>query len=751
VPQQLERQARILQAGRPERIDVHEAYIDAVMINIYGGRGSARVWIDELQVAGFVETKATARQDRAVRPAAHAEAAGRAGREVKLRGGELSIDGRPFFPRLIEHRGEPLLKLKQLGFNGVKLFEHPGGALLAEAADAGMWIVCPPPPLASGAPVGRQYEPVLAWNVGDDLAQQDLPAVEATVRMLRSADREIRRPIIGNAVCELSAFSELADVILMGRQVIGTSLELSDLATWHQQRARLLRPGATTWAWIQTQADPDAMAQAAALAAHPISGGVRHSSLRQLALMAVATGIRGLVFQSHTPLDGDAPETAERAASLKLLNLELSLVESWAAAGSFVTPATSSDPSITATVLQTDRARLLLPLRFARGDQHALDEGRGGEVTFVVPGVPESNEVFELTAAGLRPAPRRRVAGGVSVTLRDLPPAALIVLTQDAQVIDSLTRAAGQQRRSAADLSRRVTAAELAEVDAIERRLAGQAAPAGLPREWLSNAKARLDLADKAMAGGDDPQGLRLCREVQHWLGLLRRARWTELAGPQTSSATLPLAADYTTLPECARLLSGLKTVTGGDNLLPGGDLEDLDTLRSAGWRHTQLAQRRVVSDVGLSKDGPHGGAHCLRLRAMPQLDQKAPSLLEAPPAWIATPPLALPPGAVVEIRGFVRVPRPIVGSVDGLLIVDSLGGDALAERVGQTSGWQQFTLYRAAPRGGNLIVTFALSGIGEALVDDVTVRPIRLPGPQPAEARARAEAAGLPLRTSWQ
>ncbi len=81
--------------------------------------------------------------------------------------------------------------------------------------------------------------------------------------------------------------------------------------------------------------------------------------------------------------------------------------------------------------------------------------------------------------------------------------------------------------------------------------------------------------------------------------------------------------------------------------------------------------------------------------------------------------------GDVVCIRGQVRVPSPISGSVDGLMILDSLGGDALAERIDQTNGWREFVLYRAAPHAGDLTLTFALTGLGEAWVDDVSIRLI--------------------------
>ena len=47
---------------------------------------------------------------------------------------------------------------------------------------------------------------------------------------------------------------------------------------------------------------------------------------------------------------------------LELLNLELQLIETWAAGGTFVTTAETSSLNITGAVLRTDRTRLVLPL-----------------------------------------------------------------------------------------------------------------------------------------------------------------------------------------------------------------------------------------------------------------------------------------------------------------------------------------------------------------------------------------------------
>ena len=92
------------------------------------------------------------------------------------------------------------------------------------------------------------------------------------------------------------------------------------------------------------------------------------------------------------------------------------------------------------------------------------------------------------------------------------------------------------------------------------------------------------------------------------------------------------------------------------------------------------------------------------------------------------------------------RSPRPFSGprftnitwSSRLLMIFDSLAGPALAERIGQTQGWQEFSLYRIAPQSGAVTVTFALTGLGVARLDDISIEPVLLPNAQQARLPAR-------------
>ena len=55
---------------------------------------------------------------------------------------------------------------------------------------------------------------------------------------------------------------------------------------------------------------------------------------------------------------------------------------------------------------------------------------------------------------------------------------------------------------------------------------------------------------------------------------------------------------------------------------------------------------------------------------------------------------------------------------------------------------WQEFTIYRAAERNGELSVTFAMTGIGEAMIDEVTICTMDLP-----ELRSQAKSANAEIK----
>ena len=131
--QLLDRQVRILRSQVGPQVESRDAYVDLVMLNVYGGAGTTNLWIDDLQLSGQVSAmdSPSPRQPQRGVPGAGDDSAGvlpvRApgSERVRLQGSKLVVDGRPLFVRAIESSGEPLEHLRGLGFNAVRLPAAP--------------------------------------------------------------------------------------------------------------------------------------------------------------------------------------------------------------------------------------------------------------------------------------------------------------------------------------------------------------------------------------------------------------------------------------------------------------------------------------------------------------------------------------------------------------------------------------------------------------------------------------------------
>ena len=729
TPLLLERQARVLRLQLGPGVDTRDAFLDEVWINLYGGPGTTDALIGDVGLAGVVEIPARTVETVGVyQPTNVVPATAQfPSHDVRLDGSVLLVDGHPFFPRIFPYRGEPLANIAKAGFNAVRLFQPPTPAILAEAEREGLWIVSPPPVLpwsgtGSDRPltIGAEFGPILAWHLGDNLTGAQLDSAVPKVRELRLADARSHRPIICGPDTELRPFSRQVDLLELSRLPLGTSLELTDYGEWLRSRSSLARPGTPFWTAVQTQLWPITREEESLVGGAAAPAEADCESIRLLTYMALTAGARGIEFQSDRPLSAAPPDLQ---LTLALLNLELELLEPWAATGSNISMAASTDPNVTGYVIQTDRARLLVMMRLAAGSQHVPRPLATAPASIVVPGVPESHSVYELTPVGLRPINHRRVTGGTEVTIDEFQLSALVLLTPDPVVVNTLERRLNAMAMRAADLQRQLAGQTLARLEAVDRQLPPRPREAPQTTEWLSKARTSVADADKALAAGDRPAAYLAARKAMGPMEQFKRLRWEQAATTQNSPTVSPLIASYDTLPAHWRLVDQLHLGRFSANQLPTGNCEDIGAMLQAGWRHFEHPQPTVVSMVDLSPTVSHSGHFSLHLQVRPANKLEPPALVETPPVWVTTAPVAARRGQIVAMRGWIRVPTPITGSVDGLMILDSIGGEALAERALKTPGWREFVLYRIAAHDGPIWITFALTGLGDAWIDDVTIQ----------------------------
>ena len=654
--------------------------------------------------------------------------------------GVLEVAGLPFFPRALDHSGEPLETVATLGFNCVRLPAPASSDLLEEARRAGLWVICPPPQLPDvdirdpeSLPIfSSNWDRVLLWDMGSGLAEGDVEALAERTRRVRACDQRGGRALIASADSGLRSISRHVDLLVARRTVLGTSLELTDYLTWLRERPRLTRPGTPILTTLSTELDPRTARQAAALAGIGGRGlSVDPESLTLAALAAVAAGTRGILFTSSRRIDGEDRESRARAAAVRAMNLKLKLLEPWGAAGRFAAQAQSSDPEVKAYVLEAARARMVLVWRCVQGSQVVARHYAGdipkdsAPLTLLVPGVPEAHQAWEVSPGGLKPVRQRRVTGGVSIVLDSFRSSGLVLLSGDPAVTGHVQERVRELTPIALVSARAIAGLVLSDGAELLARLP-PAALGNLPAAAMLGAAQRDALEGESLAATDPATAIAKLERAGAIGGQFERLTWERGVVAMGSMVAGPLATSDATLAEHWRFVEALGTVQAGENLLPGGGMERIDELSGTGWRHFAISLPELRTAVEISRTEPAVGNASLLIRAEAANPAEPPVVVETPPVWVMSPPLSPPSGKLLQIEARVWVPRPVQGSVDGLLVFDSIGGPALAERVGATPGWRRLVLYRIVPAdasGEPFTVTFALTGLGEARIDDVSVR----------------------------
>lgn len=734
----LEQETRALRAQFGPQIDSREAYIDLVVLNAYTGPGPVRLWIDDLEIRGYLNLS-QGDGAQVLRRSAEASSGGSASDPSDppalpaVQGSLWMVRGRPLMVRAIQHQGEPLQWLQTLGFNTVKLSASPSDAQLQEARRLGLWLIAPPP-YADRAPPARGFDPVIAWSLGSRLGQRDLALTASLAAEARQIEGPAGRPLLAGVEAELEEYSRLAHVLVAGRAVLGTGQELADECLWLEGRSRLARPGTPLVGMLTCEISPRIREQWLMLTGSPVEEDVDPQQIRLHAYQALAAGVRGLLVAAHQPLAIDQRAGAMRCDALRLLNWELKLLEPWIAGGQAAGAMGTSDAGVVQRVWVTERSRLVLVIQQAPAEQYVLGPPPRSSVSVMVTGVGAADRAWLVLPSAIKPLRMTHTAGGGRIVLEDAPHAAAIVLTQDPLALHHLQRTVAEIRAPVCRLWHDVTSRRLAYTSELVASLAQRGQAPSTAGTLLAEVRQPLEEAQRPLAAGDYEKAYDLTIQAERRLAQLRRTLWEQAAAGWPSPQASPLLAQCSTLALQWDLAARWKQARWGPNVQPAGDLESLDQMLQHGWQRHASAHAAVSTEVALSLVEPHSGRSSLRMRAWPKDARQVAAAFDRPPVWVVSAPVPVRQGQVVQIQGWVQVPQPLQGTTEGVVIFDSLGGWELGERVRLTRGWRPFTLYRAVPASGELRVTVALTGLGEAWLDDLRVwlldpEPIR---PQP-------------------
>lgn len=753
-------QQQLMTESYKRSLDFTGAYVDNVVLNMYGGPGSTKVWIDDLEVGPVVSGapfQPTVRPDNNGTPLTNTNISRPASRGVivKFDGNRIMVGEKRLFVRAVRYTDTVLGVLKNAGFNTVCFDRNVNPGMVNEASDLGMWIA---PELrvlnADGSALAadeitrdmNRYadkDAVLFWRLGGVLSNEQSLPVSRGLQTARLAD--VGHPIAADVWDGVMPYSRSINMIGAYRWPLMTTLELPKYREWLEGRRELATqasPGAYTWTWIQTHL-PDwyseLLYQQNARAEFKEPVGPQPEQIRLLTYTALAAGCRGLGFWSDRFL-ADSHQGRDRLLCCALLNQEIDMLESLLV--SVEGPPQWIDTSVKdvkAAVLRCNQGVLVLPIWQGKFGQFVPGQAAASKLTITVPQVPVTMQAWEVTPCEARDLKVERVDRGVRVTLPEFGLTSALVFTSDPSLMGRFQDQARTRREKAAQWSYQMALYEYEKVVKVQAQLELAGATVADANALLADANHRLQKSKHHWDAHNFKESYQDAERALRPVRILMRAQWEKAVRGLDTPVASPYAVSFYTLPKHWQLMAEIQKTSVGANVLRGGDFELVPERVQETWQRTPpvatlddvVVTAERVSELKEVKAGapkfPVEGKQCAMLQVKLKDGKPMPVALERTLVALTSPTVKLPPGTLVQISGWVNIPAPITASPDGALLYDSAGSEALAIRLTEPTPWKKFTVYRRVPASGTINVTVALTGIGTAYFDDIRIEP-RIP-----------------------
>jgi hypothetical protein len=758
-PTQLaKQQQQLLTAELKRPVDFTGAYIDSLLLNVYTAPGAIEVFIDDLEIGPVLNepTPPPNTGPKATPVAKSSQLPGSASRSaVEFTGTHLMVDGRPFFMRGIRVTDTPVKILHMAGFNTVFVDAKADPKIAKDAAELKMWVV-PLLPILSDDPsfsttegLTREIQKlseqdrILFWHLGRTLSYEQRDTIKSAAQIIRQADPG--RPLAADVWDGLMQHAQSLNLMAVHRFPLMTTLEMPRYREWLTMRRNLMPAGAYTWTWIQTHV-PDWNTQImygqAEQTPFQTPVGPQPEQIRLLTYSALAAGTKGIAMWSDRFL-ADSHTGRDRLLECALINQELEMLEP-ILAGINEAPQwiPTDDANVKAAVLRTSKGILVLPMWQGAGGQFVPGQAAARKLRFTVPQVPGSMQPWEVLPGDVRVMQTKRVVGGTEVMIPEFGLTTAVVFTADTNLIVNFQEGTRRRRQQAAQWTYDLASYSLDKIFKVEDELerAGHVLPDG--PHLIADAKGRLAAAKKYWDTKVYSEAYHEAQRALRPARILMRAQWDLATKGLDAPVASPYALSFYTLPKHWELVNQVKSSSAAANVLVGGDFETAPVNAEDKWRIDEWALDEVemltirvnelqaplaIKEGGVPSaiEPPKEGKQCVLLQVRPKKREIAPVALERTLLALTSPPAKLWPGTLVRISGWVRIPAPITASVDGALFYDSAGGEPLAIRMTDATGWKKLTLYRRVPESGQISVTLAITGLGSVYFDDIRVEPL--------------------------
>jgi len=705
--------------------NLNDAFVDAVVMNVYAGAGVTQILIDNVSIDGIVDATANASLFSNAQSSSRVPlnpvppTASNSGIQSSLPLDRIT--------RILQHQGEPLDWLRTLGFDAVLLSQPANEQILREAMLARVAIFAPPPSSPDIA-LESLLEPLAGYYLGTSLNEATIEVTKATADRLRAFPTRWQRSIIVAPAESWRAYGAMSDAIVhdLPPTIRGLSAD-EEIASLADRSARLGR-SMPHIIGIQTDAPEQLKAQLQSIAASigaPRSDDVPWQAMHLQVARALHSSPRAILFRSGQSLTSGLPEDQRRSMALSYINRYLDTI------GQVVVGSTSRDslPCKGATYrcsqLEFRDGQLLIASSFAQQGGLVL-AGDGDSLQIKLKPADANKIAWRLTHFAAERMSVQNDAKGSYLEIISPDTVETIILSSDPAMggrIAGVVKAVARQ----VTLDRwQLTRESLDQLTTDWQAATGSKAISAnrASIDLLNAAETTLAGAEPIFRSGDPSSAIRLARRADAWQ---MKSRWNLYAALSPGGKLSPLTSTPPLLSTGGVAIQlmwwPLMNDQGwGANRIVFGSLDDPTMVGPDGWTVGRRSEEIVLMETRVEGGRQHEGAGCLVANVASQTNVALPGGYAGTTMQIRSPSVRFAVGVPIRIDAMIRT-LGFGGADQGVLVYDSVGGAELGVLVRNVPTWQPIRLYRQTLAETDVQVMFETIGAGEVMIDDVQVR----------------------------
>lgn len=724
-------------------IDRTDAYCDLVAIKGFSKPNTEyQVWLDDLSHQGFLPAKIRIQlqEEFSIQQSVQ---------KVELNDGQFRVNGRPFFVRAIEHNGESFSFLKQLGFNSVVLDRLPTVDELEQAQQYQLWIICPPilsdNESSQDLLSNKNLEMVLAWHLGSNLTSSHLKLTRDKLEYLKRYDSIIKRPTICHAFFPVKSYAQFVDAQRIKHQTFGTSFPVSSLRESLAKRKKDLRAFLVD---VQTRLPAKVLEQARHLPQSIGNGLLSSRQIQELTFEALLRGARGIVFESKTNLLDDQEGQRWLAPIFKSINRELIQIDPWIAGGlansqiqkkqsSVTYELPRSQLTIVSKSVESSDPKIVLPSGASIQSPGSVRLGSARKRTQVlqVSTNQKSPRIYKITETGFVPVQHMTHVGNLKIELSRFQEIEKFVISEDSlsfEYIQKCTKSFAEDGgllKNKYDVLSNSYERLLKIVDSVTRKRINS------PRLFvsISEIKTSMEIVKTFLANRQLTSAQQMIKTVEAKLEHVCSSIQQELTASRTFVSS-PFNSDFGQLANYVMLENAIQGRRWSTNLVPEGSFHKLSDLAQAGWSQHLNSSSVVQSSISLvnaqsKTEDDLRSSKAIQIQTW--TEQPTEDWVDVTPVWISSPTLDLPANHLVRVEGYVRIEQFIKNSLDGFMVIDSIGGPSMGCRFRHTGDWEYFAIERVVFAPHQFGLVFAQTGLGQAQIANLQIRICDLASPK--------------------